>query len=186
MPSSPTAPATTPPCCTASSATSRYAHPARADLRLDGLRPAGGDRGQARPPGAHGRRLRGRRLLPDDRRRSSPPPSSTALPSSSSSSTTASTAPSACTRSATIRAASSAPTLSIPTSPPSPAPSAADGVDRRDDRRVRSRLRARAEFGQARHHRGQVRSRSASRAPDPLAGSRGCRFQAQSVIGKWA
>ena len=45
----------------------RLPHAARPDQRLDGLRHAGGDRRQARPPRAHRGRVRRRRLPPDDR-----------------------------------------------------------------------------------------------------------------------
>ena len=70
-------------------------------------------------PSRIGRRLRRRRLLPDDGQEFA-----TAVQHGAalivSSSTTACTARSACTRSASIRAASSAPICAIPTSPPRP------------------------------------------------------------------
>jgi acetolactate synthase-1/2/3 large subunit len=48
-------------------AADRPAHPALADERLDGLRPAGGHHGEASLSGPRGRLLRGRRRFPDER-----------------------------------------------------------------------------------------------------------------------
>ena len=85
----------------------RYGTLLRADLRLDGLRPAGGGRDEAADPERTVRRVLRRRRFPDDRagirdRRAVRP-----ADHRRSSSTTACTAPSACIRSATIPAASS-------------------------------------------------------------------------------
>ena len=98
---------------------------ARADQRLDGLRHAGGDRRQAGPSGAHRGRVRRRRLLPDDRPGARDRGAVRPAGSSGAWSTTACTARSACTRSATIPAAWSAPTSRTRTSRRSPAPMAA-------------------------------------------------------------
>ena len=83
----------------------RLPHPARPDLGLDGLRPAGGGRGQARPPEPHGRLLRRRRLLPDDRPGAGDRRPVRAAAHRHRRRTTACTARSACTRSASTRRA---------------------------------------------------------------------------------
>ena len=85
----------------------------------------GGDRRQARPSRAHRGRLRRRRLPPDDRPGARDRGAVRPARSSGAWSTTACTARSACTRSATIPAAWSAPISRTPTSPRWRAPMAA-------------------------------------------------------------
>ena len=75
-------------------------------------------------PGAHGRLLRRRRRLPDERPGARDRGAVRAADRRPRRRTTACTGRSACTRSATIPGASSAPTSSTPTSPPTRAPSA--------------------------------------------------------------
>ena len=89
----------------------------RAHRRFDGLRRAGGDRREDRRAGALRRLLRRRRRLPDDRPGTRHRRSSTAPASCFSSSTTACTARSACTRSASSPAGTTARAWSIRTSP---------------------------------------------------------------------
>ena len=72
----------------------------RADVGRDGLRPAGGDRGGARPPRSGGGRPGRRRRVRDDDGRARDGGSRAGAGRSSSSSTTSATARSGCTRSA--------------------------------------------------------------------------------------
>ena len=81
-------------------------HAARPDLRLDGLRRAGRGRREADVPGPHRRLPCRRRRLPDERPGVRDRGAVRAAARRDPRSTTACTAPSACTRSASIRAAS--------------------------------------------------------------------------------